>query len=142
MIKDRSNNPSSSGRPHGLSRSKILRGRKNFQRLFDEEAVTLQKPHVNLRYRICPQETPDCKMSFIVKKKLGKAVRRNRVKRLLREAYRLNQHILSDFVHTSQLCLHGALIANTITVDFETIEKEVVTLLQEAKSSIHPGTDS
>jgi len=75
-------------------------------------------------------------MGFIVKKKLGNAVIRNRTKRLLREAYRLNQHILSDLFDSGAFGFHGALMANTVGADFESVQKDVIYLLHKVKNHI------
>lgn len=83
-------------------------------------------------------------MGFVVKKSLGKANKRNRIKRLLREAYRLNQYMLTDSVHNSQLSFHGVLMAKTVNVNFASIEENVVTLLEKAQTHLSSisGTDS
>ncbi len=46
---------------------------------------------------IASQETEQSKVGFAVSKKKGNAVVRNKVKRLLREFCRLNQHFLPQF---------------------------------------------
>lgn len=48
---------------------------------------------------VLPQAACERKVGFAAGKRLGNAVVRNRVKRVLREVYRLNQHKLIDNVH-------------------------------------------
>lgn len=58
------------------------------------------------------------------------------MKRLLREAYRLHQHILSDTLRNYQLTFHGALMANAIDVDYDNVEQDVILLLEQASNNI------
>lgn len=142
MNKGRNNSPSSSKKDFSLPRAKILRGRKNFQRLFESESSTIRNAYINFRFRIYTDAKPDCLIGFIVKKKLGKAVSRNHVKRLMREAYRLNQHTISDIVLANDICLHGAFLANTIDLTFEQTEQNIKKLLSEAQNHILSITDN
>lgn len=50
---------------------------------------------------ICESRNPTLKLGLTVSRKFGKAVRRNRFKRLVREAFRLNQHRFPLFLHLS-----------------------------------------
>lgn len=47
-----------------------------------------------LRIQICSSKDNTCRLGLTVSKRFGKAVARNRFKRLVREAYRLSQHTL------------------------------------------------
>lgn len=75
-------------------------------------------------------------MGFIVKTSLGKAVKRNYMKRLLREAYRHHQHTLSKHVEDAQLTFHGVLMAKSIDATYADVEKDVVSLLEEARNQL------
>lgn len=131
-IKGRSNRPLSSNDDFSLPRAKILRGRKNFKRLFEQDAHVIRKEYVSLRYQIVDDSSFGCLMGFIVRKSLGKANKRNRMKRLLKEAYRLHQHMLSAPLRDRQLTFHGALMANAIGVSYDNVERDVVALLEQA----------
>ncbi|MFH5886095.1 ribonuclease P protein component [Halalkalibaculum sp. DA3122] len=142
MKKDRSNELTSpSERDFSLPRAKILRGRNNFQRLFQPGATTLRNELVDLRFRIYPDCNDGCLVGFIAKKSLGKAVKRNRIKRLLREAYRLNQHILTSLFEQTSYSFHGVLMAKTIEMDFDTVQDQVADLLQRAQKHLRPLTE-
>ena len=142
MTKGLSNSSDTSQKDFSLPRAKILRGRKNFQRLFESDATTLRTSYINFRFRIYPGADVECQMGFIVKKKLGKAAKRNRVKRLMKEAYRLNQHQLTDFVQSNNLCLHGAFLANTLEMTFDDAEKHIKKLLSDVRDHILSTTDN
>lgn len=136
MEKGRSNCSSTSNRDFSLPRAKILRGRKNFERLFERDARICHKKYIDLRFQIVDHNSFGCLIGFIVKKSLGKANKRNKMKRLLREAYRLHQHILSDALCEAQLTLHGALMAKAIDVSYDKVEHDVIALLKEVRDKL------
>jgi len=133
MSKDRSNHSSSLHDDYSLPRAKILRGRKNFKRLFERDAHIRRKKFVDLRYQIIDDSPFGCLMGFIVKKSLGKANKRNRMKRLLKEAYRLHQQLLTEPIENTRLTLHGALMAKAVDRTYAEVEKDVVALLNEVR---------
>lgn len=138
MEKDRSNQSSPLCSSLGLPRKSILRGRKNFDRLFgDPAAQTYFCNHIKLRFCILDDESSGCQMGFIVPKRLGKATKRNHAKRLLREAYRLNRHSFTETVSSYSAGFHGVLMATTIDIDFHTAEADIVELLEKAQSYMH-----
>lgn len=74
-----------------LPKQRILRKNKQFQCIY-----RLGKSYANrymVLYVMTVKET-QTKVGFAAGKRLGNAVVRNRVKRLLRETYRMNQHRL------------------------------------------------
>ena len=142
MTKGRNSSSESSNKNFSLPRAKILRGRKNFQRLFDSDAKTIRDTYIQLRFRIYRDEPSGFLMGFIVKKQLGKAVKRNKVKRLMKEAYRQHQSILEKAVDASGICFHGALMAKTADLTFEQAEQNIKHLLSRVRDEILSTTDN
>lgn len=68
---------------------------REFERVFNEGKI-FKNAHVVLY--VVPNELQYSRLGLVVSKKVGNAVRRNRAKRLLREAYRLNKHLLTAHV--------------------------------------------
>ncbi|MFC2139376.1 ribonuclease P protein component [Bacteroidota bacterium] len=78
----------------GLSKKERIKSKKEFGLVF-AEGKTIYSDNRELKaiyYVENNSELPGVKCAFAVHKKSGKAVWRNRVKRLLRESYRLNKH--------------------------------------------------
>ena len=77
-----------------LAKSKILKSKREFALVYDSGktyANSLLVLHVS-------DVLANAKVGFAAGKKLGNAPTRNRVKRLMRESYRLNQDRLKDGV--------------------------------------------
>jgi len=116
-----------------LSRGKILRGKRNFQRLFQQSSV-IKAPGVHLRYRMYDDPSEGCFIGFIVAKKIGKAVTRNKLKRLLREVYRTHQHLLSDLFLSNAFGFHGVFMIQKRDVTFRSLEGEMIPMLEKMRS--------
>jgi ribonuclease P protein component len=84
-----------------LKKNEILRGRKKFQRIF-KDGHTLNGEYVRCKFFLHSTSrtpaSPRLNVGFVVTKKIKRAVDRNHIKRLLREAYRLNKEILLNNV--------------------------------------------
>lgn len=76
---------------HSFPKSHRLSGRKAFAAVFGHK---LRKNAGPLSIVARPNSLPHSRLGLSVGRRVGSAVRRNRVKRLLREAYRLTRHEL------------------------------------------------
>ncbi len=126
--KELSNLRDSPDRGFGLPKSHIIRGRRNFEELFAGSSL-ITSTHVNLRYVINPKADNNILVGFIAPKKIGKAAQRTHTKRLLREAYRLNQHIITELPEIAEIGLHYAFVAKHANLTFEDVQQDIVKLM-------------
>lgn len=81
---------------YGFGKEEHLYLRKEIEGLFSSDKKMLSYPYRAL-YRLIPEEEVAAKLLINApKRRLKRAVDRNRVKRLIREAYRLHKGILTD----------------------------------------------
>ncbi len=68
-------------------------------------------------------------------------MQRNRAKRLLREAFRLQQQNLLTTLQQTHTAVHAVLIARNTGMDFHIIQQQVETLLQELRNRLLSNTN-
>jgi len=113
-----------------LPRKKILRGKLNFQRLFKRSTVLKNSPLL-CRYRVYSNPDSQCLFGFTAPGKLfRRAVDRNRAKRLLRETFRTNQHLLPASVRNNEIGFHAIFIATAKDLSYSNVEQSMVSLLK------------
>jgi ribonuclease P protein component len=74
---------------YGLPRSRRIGAKREIDRVF-RKGRSIAGPLI--RVHILPNGTPQSRLAISAPRKVGGAVQRNRWKRLIREAFRLNRH--------------------------------------------------
>ncbi len=100
----------------GLSSKERIKKKKQFELLYTKGEVVYSS-NFNLKAIFYVDNNTDfkgVKVAFAVSRKGGKAVWRNRLKRLLRESYRLNKQILKPFCEEKNICLYIIFSSNTL----------------------------
>jgi len=120
-----------------------LTGKKNFQNLF-ENGYTINNNPIRAKFLFLNNSSEEerVKIALIVpKKNLKKAVQRNRIKRLIKEAYRLNSHIIKNIAEQKQTTVHIAFIyqLNSLST-YKQIEEKIIVILQRLKQRIESNS--
>ena len=120
---------------HQNSFSKIehLCGEKRITRLYTQGDAFIAYP-VRVVFLIEPKSDiePANVLISVPKKRFKRAVKRNRLKRLIREAYRLNKQELIEKLEEKQLQIHVAFnYVSDDELDFASIEKKIKLSLQK-----------
>ena len=114
----------------GLSTSEVIRSKKDFELIFEAGKILDEELSSNV------------KVAFGVYKKAGKAFWRNRVKRLLRESFRLNKHSILTKANSLKKTVLIVFQLNRLNrkynknVVLQDIMPEVIDLLKKIESDI------
>lgn len=125
---------------YGLSRSERVRGRKLIDRLFSEGNSGFIFP---LRYYYLVEaadKTESEKISMMVsvpKRHFKRAVKRNLLKRRVREAFRLNKHILSNTVPEGSRIHIAFIYGHNEIAEFRKIKSTVKRILYDIDKQTH-----
>lgn len=110
-------------RPHTFPKSEHLLKKWEFQRVYSENK---KYTGAYLVLHILPYQI-NRKVGIIVNRKIGNAVKRNRAKRLMREAYRLNKYLLPNNLHmvfTAKEEING--------IKFKKLEEDLLSIYKAA----------
>ena len=110
-----------------LSKNESLKSIKLIRLLFSSKSSVFIYPFKVVYTVLEEDESVPVQMLISVgKRKIRTAVARNRIKRLFREAYRLNRHTLIDVVNKKQMHIALAFVyVGDIDPDFQFIEERV-----------------
>lgn len=114
-----------------LSKKNIFKKNSNFQTIYRVGKSFSNKLMV---VYVLPQKGGERRVGFAAGKKLGNAVVRNRVKRILREVYRLNQH---KIINNIDLVLMGR--QALVKADSKLAGKAFLDLCCKAKILVEQG---
>jgi len=82
-------------KPQGLSSKERIKSKKDFEELYSIGKIIISSDQkIKAIFMINADQEYGVKIAAVVSKKSGKAVWRNRVKRQIKETYRLNKHEL------------------------------------------------
>lgn len=127
-----------------LSKNERLRGKTTFEKIFNEGKTLFSHDRVLKAYYITGEAagTRSVQIAAAVSKKSGNAVWRSRVKRLIREAYRLNKHVYTETIEQNKksllvvFSLYGYNSRTHREVTLAMIEPAVCSLLEKISKSV------
>ena len=115
---------------NAFPKAERLCSKKRIAQLFAGDSRSLSAYPLRAVYRPAPEGDACVQVLVSVsKRRFRHAVDRNRTKRLIREAYRLNKHLLLAYTGLSHIDLAFIWIGDQLS-DFPTVEAKVRNLLQ------------
>jgi ribonuclease P protein component len=118
---------------HPFSKSHRVRSRREFSAVFHTKTRQSRGPLVG--YAL-PTERPTPRLGLSVPKHVGTAPRRNRIKRMLREAFRLMQH---DFPRPYDLIIVVRPHEPMILAEYQRLLSSLMVKLHQAWQSKSPS---
>jgi len=124
-----------------FSRIESIKQRKQIDRLFSEGQSF--KLHPFKVYYIINEKIADPPVQILIaipKKDYKRSVDRNKLKRLIREAYRLNKHTLTEHFRQTKINIHVGIVysGNSGMLSFVEIEEKLKSCLQKLKQIYAP----
>jgi ribonuclease P protein component len=118
-----------------FDKSERLTSRKIISALF-QSSFSFGKSPIRFLWKVDKRKTETCKVLIAVpKRKFKNAAQRNRIKRLIKEAYRLNKGDLTPFFEEKGIsCQLGIVYISSEMPRFNTINKHIQRLIERMPS--------
>ena len=129
-------------RPHTFGKAEHLCGRKRIDGLFASGRSLSAYPIRVVYARQDEARVPVSVLVSVPKRHFKHAVDRNRLKRLMREAYRLNKYLLIDQLEDGQHLAIAFLWTSNVKADYPAVEVKIKNLLQRIGEQLHADGQS
>ena len=131
-------------RKYTFPKEEHLCSKKRIEQLFNRKNSSLGVYPLRLTWVAAPARTtaPPQVLITVPKRAFKRAVDRNRLKRLVREAYRLNKHRLTEAENGHPVELLGILYTGKEKSELPLVEKKLISGLNRllAESSVQPAS--
>ena len=124
-----------------LQKNEILHKHGEFAAIFSE-GKTILVPPLRVFFIVQPNRNPSVQIGFAVTKRCRSAVGRNRLKRLMREAYRLTKGNFIENVKASRKAVDMVLLFTTYgkhpdsTISLSAVKKSIESITQKIISGL------
>ena len=120
---------------YSFSKNERIKSNKEISRIFNC-GIFLFSKNISLVY--IHSEDTDLKFNqtavSVPKKKFKSAVQRNKIKRLIKEAYRLNKSVIYDYSDKNNIFFKMIFVYRSKSIPtYKTIESEVIELLKKLR---------
>lgn len=128
----------------GLSSKERIKRKKDFEKIYTsgKSVISEDKKFKALYFFEKENDKPGVKIAAAVYKKSGNAVWRNRVKRLIKESYRLNKEILIDVSNEKKIILEVIFSPNFLSqkknkmLFYKDVEPGIIDIMIKIKSAL------
>jgi ribonuclease P protein component len=115
---------------YGLSKKERLYHQKLIEKVFKTPFVVKSYPLLfSFYFEETPNEIPNAILFSVSKRKFKRAVDRNRIKRLLREVYRLNKNLLINPYKPHKNLIGGLVYTGKELLDYKSVHQSFAKLV-------------
>ena len=123
----------------GLSKIERIKSKNEFSRVYNSGKIVYSNSR-KLKAIFClgEDDSKEIKVAFGISKKAGNAVWRNRLRRLLREAYRFNKDILSNCSHSILIVFSPNILNKKANpkLFLRDVEMDMINLLEKLRNNL------